>query len=127
LVAHEQLPVQPPAAKNAPPQAHWSDLVAGDDADETPIIEVDATPHAGVAVLDLASVVQDDYTQANHEVGGNTTPLSWSSLPAHFVIARVPVSPGSHRVRLAVRGTEKTFDVTVAPGGFAASSLVVLR
>ncbi len=102
-------------------------LVGGSDDAEAPSIEVDGKVRPGVAVLNLAVVVRADFVQATREIGGNTTPFSWSSLPAHFVIDRIAVKPGTHHVRLAVRDATKTLDLQVAPGSFAATSLIVLR
>jgi hypothetical protein len=132
LVPHAELPHEPPKTitlytGQTVQLPQYAQLVGGNDSAEAPSIEVDGKLRIGVSVLNLAGVVQDDFAQATKEIGGNTTPLSWSSLPARFVVDRVSVSPGTHHVRLVVRGETKNVDVVTHAGGFAATSLVVLR
>lgn len=99
------------------------ELAPGSDAVETPSIVVDGQPKVGVEVLDLAAVVRADWEEARY----NSTPLSWANLPAHFYVARIPVTAGKHHVETTVRAATRKTDLLVPAGGWAATSALVLR
>lgn len=56
---------------------------------------------------------------------------SWTLLPAFIFVARVPVSPGAHQVRVTASGSgareTHDFSVDVKPGGFAVVDVTTLR
>ena len=48
---------------------------------------------------------------------------SWSFLPGRVLVARVPVAPGDHTVRVELQGAGggmRDFDVSVGEGSYAA-------
>lgn len=51
----------------------------------------------------------------------------WSTLPSRIAIARMRVPAGSHEVRVAARGGQKTYHVKLDAGGFAFLPMMVLR
>ena len=127
LVPHAEIMANAQVSSSSPPSADKFDLTGGDDAVERPRIVIDGVEKKGVETLQLADVVRADWDQAKREMGGCSTPLSWSTLPARFVIARVPVTPGMHHVELTVRNVTQKKDLLVPASGYAASSLFVLR
>ena len=56
---------------------------------------------------------------------------SWTLLPAFVFVARVPVAPGTHQVRVTAMGSgaheTHDFSVDVKPGGFAVVDVTTLR
>ncbi len=56
---------------------------------------------------------------------------SWTLLPAFVFVARVPISPGAHQVRVTASGSgaheTHDFSVDVKPGGFAVVDVTTLR
>jgi hypothetical protein len=52
---------------------------------------------------------------------------SWATLPARIVIGRVQVPAGEHRVLVQAQGVRKEATIKVAPGGWAAVTLTVLK
>ena len=56
---------------------------------------------------------------------------SWTLLPAFVFVARVPVSPGAHQVRVTASGSgareTHDFNIDVKPGGFAVVDVTTLR
>ncbi len=66
-------------------------------------------------------------TQATLTAADTPDTRSWSTLPGRIALGRVKVPPGKHVIRLGARGKtlERTLDL--APGGWAAVNLTVLR
>lgn len=56
---------------------------------------------------------------------------SWTLLPAFVFVARVPVAPGAHKVRITASGSgareTHDFAIDVKPGGFAVVDVTTLR
>lgn len=51
----------------------------------------------------------------------------WSTLPSRIALARMRVPAGSHEVRVAARGRQRSYRVKVDAGGFAFLPMMVLR
>jgi uncharacterized protein len=66
-------------------------------------------------------------TQATLTAADTPDTRSWSTLPARLAFGRARVPPGKHWVTLEARGVRKRQQVSVAPGGWAVVSLVVLN
>ena len=66
-------------------------------------------------------------TTATLSVADTPDTRGWSTLPARVAIARLRVPPGRHQIRLAARGVSKSYQVDVAPGGWAFVAMTALR
>jgi uncharacterized protein len=87
---------------------------------------------AGEAV---GSVAKDNVVGALISLGTQATltaldtpdTRSWETLPARVAIARIRLPAGKHLVSMSANGASRDKSVTVAPGGFAVTTLTVLR
>jgi len=95
----------------------------------TRIIAGEATGAAVGAATDnpLAGILASLATQATLTAADTPDTRSWSTLPARIEIGRLRLTPGTHQVRLSVRGKEKRLKVKMQPGGWQAVVLTVLR
>jgi uncharacterized protein len=66
-------------------------------------------------------------TQATLTAADTPDTRSWSTLPARITIGRAIVTPGTHVVRVTVRGETHDRTVSLAPGGWAVVVSSVLR
>lgn len=66
-------------------------------------------------------------TQATLTAADTPDTRSWATLPGRIAVGRVKVPAGTHRVRIATRGQVLERQIQLAPGGWAAVNLTVLR
>jgi hypothetical protein len=66
-------------------------------------------------------------TQATMTAADTPDTRSWSTIPGRIALGRVRVPAGSHSVRLAARGPVVERKLELAPRGWAALNLTVLR
>jgi len=89
-------------------------------------LSVDGDSLAAPEVLDVDAAVRADYDDGMHawrvhfmgqtvDVGG-WSKEAWEVLPAHVHLGVLELPPGSHEVRLALRGEEQRRSVQLTPG-----------
>jgi len=66
-------------------------------------------------------------TQATLTAVDTPDTRSWETLPARIAIGRVRLPPGAHTVSMSANGGQRQKKLTLAPSGFAATALTVLR
>jgi len=66
-------------------------------------------------------------TQAALTAADTPDTRSWSTLPARMSVARIRLSPGKHVISMLVRGRRETRTIVVAPGGWVAVGVTVLK
>ncbi len=66
-------------------------------------------------------------TQAALTAADTPGTRSWSTLPARMSVARIRLSPGKHVISMLVRGRRETRTIVVAPGGWVAVGITVLK
>jgi len=66
-------------------------------------------------------------TQAALTAADTPDTRSWSTLPARMAVSRVRLAPGKHHIEVRAQGLKKTVDFTMAPGGWEAIVLTVLK
>jgi hypothetical protein len=90
------------------------------------VLSVDGSSVEAPEVLDIDAAVRADYDDGMHawrvhfmgetvDVGG-WSKEAWEVLPAHIHLAVTELSPGSHEVRVSLRGEEQSRSVQLAPG-----------
>jgi hypothetical protein len=75
----------------------------------------------------LVGVLVSLGTQATLTALDTPDTRSWETLPARVALARVRVPAGKHQVTMSANGAARERSVTLEPGGFAVTTLTVLR
>jgi uncharacterized protein len=76
---------------------------------------------------DLVGALVSLGTQATLTAADTPDTRSWETLPARVAIGRLRVAPGTHQLTISANGRQMSKAVTLAPQGFAAATLTVLR
>lgn len=76
---------------------------------------------------DLVGALVSLGTQATLTAVDTPDTRSWETLPARVAIGRLRLQPGTHQLTISANGKQLSRAVALAPKGFAATTLTVLR